>query len=72
MGESQEKRIGIVGIIGKGSSKKRTIASFLQLLEENAQNVDSIENSNWDPLVELKESKKKPSKHLEKIKGKGV
>lgn len=54
MGESQEKRIGIVGIIGKGSSKKSTIASFLQLLEENAQNVDSIENSNWDPLVELK------------------
>lgn len=29
MGESQEKRTGIVGIIGEGNSKKGTIASFL-------------------------------------------
>lgn len=89
MGKSQEKRTGIVGIIGEGSSKKGTIASFLQTLEENARNVDSIENKgkigkelgvvtpniediNWNPLVERKKSKKKQSKHLEKIKGKGV
>lgn len=89
MREGQEKRIGIVGIIGEGNSKEGTIASFLQALEENARNVDSVENKgktrrelnvvtpdiediNWNPLVELKESKKKQSKHLEKIKGKGV
>lgn len=32
----------------------------------------NIEDINWNPLVERKKSKKKQSKHLEKIKGKGV